>query len=131
MEQNKLTEAQEKEVEERMLAEINADRMLMDQVAKRHNVAKVIMLKVPKDDLYTDFAIAYLKYPSRIDVSICMTLKNTDPLKGKQIVIENSWLEGDKEILTDDQLFMSACTGLDDLLSIRQSIVKKNFLIGQ
>jgi len=104
----------------------------MEEMERRFpDEKKIIQIKVPKNDEYTEFAYAWIKYPDRIDVSIAMTMKDTDPLKGKQIVLENSWLDGDKTILTDTELFLSACTILDQAIGIRQAIVKKNWMNGQ
>lgn len=89
------------------------------------------MIKVPTNEEYTEFAYGFIKYPSRVDVSIAMTMQNSDPLRGKEIVLRNSWLEGDDRLLNDDELFFSTCTAVDDLLSIRQAIVKKNWTSGQ
>lgn len=97
------------------------------KVLAKNPGAKVIMLKVPKDDSYRNFAYAWIKYPSRVDVSIAMTMRDTDPLKGKEIVLRNSWLDGDMSILNDDELFLSACTVLDEVINIRQAIIKKKW----
>ena len=122
----KSNEAAQKAYDEIILKE----RGMLDEVSKRHNQPKVLMLKVPLNDAYSDFIYGFIKYPEREDVSIAMTLQNTDPLKGKQIVLENNWLEGDRRMIDDTELFLSACTALDEVLAIRQSIVKKNYQSG-
>ncbi len=104
------------------------EQQQFDAVSKRFPNQKVLQLKVPKNDSYTDFAYGYIKYPDRVDISIAMTMKETDPLRGKQIILENSWLEGDREIINDTELFLSACTVLDEVIGIRQAIVKKNWM---
>ncbi|MGQ0737663.1 MAG: hypothetical protein ACT4OJ_01260 [Bacteroidota bacterium] len=103
----------------------------LDAISKKNGGIKVILLKVPKNDEYTEFAYGYIKYPDRTDISIAMTMKDTDPLKGKEIVLRNSWLEGDEEILKDTELFLSACTVLDEVIGVRQALVKKNWVNGQ
>lgn len=110
-----------------IVAQLEQEKERLDAIAKKYNVKKVIELKVPRDDAYTSFAIGYIKYPEREDVSIAMTFKDTDPLRGKMIVLENNWLEGDREIMDDTELFLSACTILDDVLAVRQAIIKKNW----
>lgn len=102
------------------------DKKALQAVEARHKDVKVRQLKVPLDDTYTRFAYGYIKYPDRSDISIAMTMKDTDPLAGKEIVLRNNWLEGDKSIIDDTELFLSACTALDELLSIRKAILKKN-----
>lgn len=112
-------------------AQLKKEDDLLDEVSKRHPAVKVLMLKVPLNDEYTKFTYGFLKYPNRTDVSIAMTMQNTDPLRGKQVVMESNWLEGDRRLIDDDELFLSACTALDSVLSIRQAIVKKNWTIGE
>jgi hypothetical protein len=114
-----VTELEFKELLERESA-------MLDAVKKRHPDKKVLMLKVPLNDTYTAFKYGYIKYPAREDVSIAMTMVATDPLRGKEIVLRNNWLEGDMALIDDDELFMSTCTALDDVLAVRQAIVKKN-----
>lgn len=102
----------------------------IDRISKANNGIKVIMLKVPRNDEYTAFSYGFMKYPDRTDISIAMTMKDTDPLKGKEIVLRNSWLGGDESILNDTELFLSACTVLDDVIGVRQAIIKKNWESG-
>lgn len=102
-----------------------------ERISKKNGQIKVIMLKVPKNDEYTDFAYGWIKYPDRTDISIAMTMKDSDPLKGKEIVLRNSWLEGDMQIIEDTELFLSACTVLDTILGVRQALIKKNWMNGQ
>ncbi|MDP1812336.1 MAG: hypothetical protein Q8K66_13120 [Sediminibacterium sp.] len=106
---------------------LTKEKAEVEAVAKKHNAAKVVLLKVPLNDEYTEFAIGYIKYPEREDVSIAMTFKDTDPLRGKQIILENNWLEGDRRIIDDTETFLSACTVLDDVLAVRQAMLKKNW----
>ncbi|NNV54528.1 hypothetical protein [Limnovirga soli] len=106
------------------------DKQLLDEVVQRHKVTKAYQIKVPIGESTTEFAYGYIRYPNRIDISIAMTLKDTDPLKGKEIVLRNSWLEGDMRILDDDELFLRATTVLDDILAVRRAILKKNWTNG-
>jgi hypothetical protein len=118
--EDKQFDAKQKEEQERL-----------DAISKKNGGCRVIMLKVPKNDQYTEFAYGFIKYPDRTDISIAMTMKDTDPLKGKEIVLRNSWLEGDNEILEDTELFLSACTVLDEVIGVRQALVKKNWMNGR
>lgn len=118
---------EEKEFEQRQ----GKENEKLNEVSLRHKGVRVIMLKVPKNDEYTEFAYGFIRYPDRTDISIAMTMKDTDPLKGKEIVLRNSWLEGDNEILEDTELFLSACTVLDEVIGVRQALLKKNWVNGQ
>ena len=110
--------------------QMEKETQMLAEVSKRHNQPKVLMLKVPLNDSYTEFKYGFIKYPDREYVSIAMTMQNTDPLKGKEVVLRNNWLEGDMQLIDDTELFLSTCTALDEVLSIRQAIVKKNYSSG-
>lgn len=120
----------QKNIEETVARLLKKEAEMIDEVSKRHGEPKVLMLKVPIDDSYENFIYGFIKYPAREDVSIAMTMQTTDPLRGKEVVLRNNWLEGDMRLLDDTELFLSTCTALDDLLAIRQAIVKKNYSNG-
>jgi hypothetical protein len=105
---------------------IDPDLELINQVAKRHNVEKVYMLKIPTNDEGTEFAIGFIKKPSRATMGAAMSVIAKNPLKANEIVLQSSWLEGDKRILEDDDLFMAAGALLGDIIQVRTGEVKKN-----
>jgi hypothetical protein len=102
----------------------------LEEICRRHGVKTVYKLMVPVSDNYKEFAVAYLKYPGFEAYSLALTLENTHPLKGKKLVLQSMWLEGDERMLDIDNpdnlpLFYSACTVIDEILGIRQAMLKK------
>lgn len=120
----------EKLLEEQKQKELQ-DKEEMESMCRKHNVDTVYKLLVPKDDTYQLFAVGWLKKPSRTAVSLSMSLEERDPLKSKEIVLRDAWLEGDQEILSNDELFYSAATQVEKLVNIRIALIKKNSLSSQ
>lgn len=104
------------------------DQELID-AAKKHGVDEVYKLIVPVND--EDYAEAIVKYPSLNSYSIAMTLEDTNPLKGKLIVLNDMFLEGDRRMLEPDKstmnmkIFLRACTALDRILDLKAAGIKK------
>ncbi len=98
----------------------------LDAVAKKHKVPTVYELKIPMDDEGNDYAIGYIKKPSRASLGAAMSLINTNPLKANEIILKSNWLEGDERILNDDDAFMSASVLLEEVITIRKGEIKKN-----
>ena len=55
-----------------------------------------------------------------------MTMEKRNPLRAKEVMLTSCFLEGNKQILEDDDCFMSALTVVDNFLSIKQAELKKN-----
>ncbi len=47
-----------------------------------------------------------------------MSIMQRDPLKANEILLKSNWLEGDENIKTDDDLFLSAGVLLGDIITI-------------
>lgn len=86
----------------------------------------VFTIKVARDTAQTDFAIGILRKPTRIDMKPIMSMLSTDPLGALEVLMQRCWLGGDAEILTDDDLFLGACSSLQSLIEMRYSEIKKN-----
>lgn len=106
----------------------------MIEAAKRHGVDEVYKLKVPLNEEYVE---ALVKYPSLNAYSIGLTLEDTNPLKGKLIVLNDMFLEGDRRMLEPDKstqnmkIFLRACTAIDRILDLKAAIIKKKSLTVQ
>lgn len=106
-------------------AEISEEQKIINRLKKQYNLKNVFVLKVPKNDEETEFAIAYLKAPDRQIISLVSTFKD-DQIRASEALLENIFLEGDREILTDDELFFGAIPALDGLMKVRIGELKKN-----
>lgn len=75
--------------------------------------------------LRVDDKVAYLRTPDRATLSYASTLATKDPMKFNEAILTNCWLGGDKEIKTDDALFLSASSKLGELIQIKEAILEK------
>ena len=104
----------------------------MIEACKKHNVDEVYQLRVPLNADYSDYAEALVKYPSLNAYSIALTMEDTNPLKGKLVVLNDMFLEGDRRMLEPEKstmnmkLFLRACTSLDRILDLKAASIKKN-----
>ena len=96
----------------------------IDILKKKYNVDTIYTLEVPVDDK-GNFLTAYLKKPDRQILSAVAAFQQ-DQIKASEILLNSIWLEGDERIKTDDELFFSALTALQDIIKVRVSTLKKN-----
>lgn len=75
--------------------------------------------------LKVDGKTAYLKMPDRKTLSYAMTFAQTDPLKFAEAILNNCWLEGDEEIRTNDVLFLSVASQLNNLVELKEAELVK------
>ena len=75
--------------------------------------------------LRVDDKVAYLRTPDRATLSYASTLATKDPMKFNEVILTNCWLGGDKEIKTDDALFLSASSKLGELIQIKEATLEK------
>lgn len=118
------------EVQKALLEEQNKFNEEMAALCKKHGVETVYKVAVPLNDYYTEVAVAYLKYPSFEAYSIALTLEDKHPMKGKKIVLDSMWLEGDERLRDISKtenlpMFYSICTIIDEILNIKQALLKK------
>lgn len=64
-----------------------------------------------------------VRKPTRKDLSYVSVVK--DPIKMQEVLLNQLWLDGDEEIKTDDDLFLAACSQLDDLMRVKEAEIKK------
>lgn len=64
-----------------------------------------------------------LRSPGRQDLSYASVAR--DPVKRKEVLLNQLWVAGDEEIKTDDRLFFSVMPTLDRLFEIKEAELKK------
>ena len=64
-----------------------------------------------------------VRKPTRKDLSYVSVVK--DPIKMQEALLNQLWLDGDEEIKTDDDLFLAACSQLENLLRVKEAEIKK------
>lgn len=84
------------------------------------------MVAVPLDDTGQHFAVCFIEKPSRPVLSKAVSeIAAGRLLEAAETIFRSCWIEGDQRIMDEDELFMSAATIVQELISFRQAILKK------
>lgn len=64
-----------------------------------------------------------LHKPTRKDLSYISSVK--DPIKMSELLLEQTWVAGDEEIKTKDELFMAVVSKMDEVIKVKEAEIKK------
>lgn len=76
--------------------------------------------------LRTGDKVAYLKKPTRKDISMARTLAAGEEIAYYELLMDAVWIEGDKEIRDDDDYFFNAYPQLGHMIETKIVELKKN-----
>lgn len=65
-----------------------------------------------------------LRRPTRRDLSYVSTIKE-DKLQVLETLLNQLWVDGDKEIKEDDQLFFAVAQKMETILEVKEAEIKK------
>jgi hypothetical protein len=82
-------------------------------------------LILPMDDDGRDYAVGYVKKPTRKIIEATDGLIQRQPIKGKELALDLIWIAGDERIKTVDELFYAAAELITGIIKVRQGIIKK------
>jgi hypothetical protein len=74
-------------------------------------------------EISVDDKSCILHKPTRQDLSYVSVIK--DPIKLSETLLKQLWVEGDKEILEQDDLFIAVANKMDVLMTVKEAEVKK------
>jgi hypothetical protein len=86
----------------------------------------VFEIEIPIDDDGNTTTI-YVKKASREILSIAGSLMSKDPMKANEVILKNCLIPelNDMTILDNEDIFLSACTAIEEIVRIRQATIKK------
>lgn len=64
-----------------------------------------------------------VRRPNRKDLSYVSVVK--DPIKMSETLLKQLWVEGDKEILEQDDLFLAVIPKMEEVIKVKESQIKK------
>jgi len=67
----------------------------------------------------------YLKKPSRKALGYASMAGKDNPLKFNEVILNDCWLDGDEEIKTDDDLFLSVSPKLSEIIEVKSAELEK------
>ncbi|MCX8018935.1 MAG: hypothetical protein N2747_00405 [Chitinophagaceae bacterium] len=68
---------------------------------------------------------AYFKKPSRKTLMYASTVLQNNPLRFNEILMQECFLGGDRELIENDDYFLSASSCLADIIEIKTAELKK------
>lgn len=69
--------------------------------------------------------VAYFKKPDRNAIAYASTLIKESPIKYIESILENTWVGGSKEILTNDDYFLPAMQVAEQLIEVKTAELVK------
>lgn len=74
-------------------------------------------------ELSVDGKSCIVRKPNRKDLSYVSVVK--DPIKMSETLLKQLWVDGDKEILEDDSLFLAVIPKMEEVIKVKESQIKK------
>lgn len=100
--------------------------VLIEKLKRKHKTPVIYELSVPLNDEGTEHAVAYLRKPTRFELSPLIKQIESDPMGALTILLNTIWLEGDERIKEDDDVFFGAIGSLQEIITFRVGNLKKN-----
>lgn len=91
---------------------------------------EIYELVIPMDDEGKEYAVGYVKKPTRKIIEATDGLIQRQPIKGKELALELIWIAGYEQIKVVDELFYAAADLITGLIRVRQGIIKKKLMNG-
>lgn len=74
-------------------------------------------------EISVDDKSCILHKPTRQNLSYASVVK--DPIKMSETLLRQLWVDGDKEILEQDDLFMAVVNRMEEVIKVKEAEVKK------
>lgn len=69
--------------------------------------------------------VCYLKKPSRKALGYAAMAGKDNPLRYNEAILNDCWLDGDEDIKTNDDLFLSISPKLAELIELKEAELEK------
>ncbi len=69
--------------------------------------------------------VAYLRTPTRSEISYATTFLPQDQLGYADAILQNCWLDGDNELKDNDKYFLALVPQIDQIIEVEQVELKK------
>ncbi|MBQ3804894.1 MAG: hypothetical protein II844_03680 [Prevotella sp.] len=87
---------------------------------------KIDEWKAKHGDLYqisVEGKSCLLRRPTRKDISYASVVR--DPMQLSETMLKQLWLDGDREILEQDDLFLAVVAKMEEVMKIKEAEIKK------
>lgn len=121
-----------KEIEENveLIAEQDAEEMAKhietaERLKKTYNLKKIYLIQVEDEDT-GEWYEAYFRKPNLKEFSMFTTIaQKGDRIQALQTLMKNIFVDGNKLVIEEDDLFLAAMSQIEDILSVQASKIKK------
>lgn len=89
---------------------------------------RIAELKAEHGDLFlitVEDKAAFFKRPSRKALSYAAKAGEKDPLAFNEVIMKDTYIEGDKELMEDDGYFLGAANQIGELVQVKTSTLEK------
>ena len=74
-------------------------------------------------EISVDGKSCILRKPNRKDLSFVSVVK--DPIRMSETLLKQLWVDGDKEIQENDDLFLAVIPKMEEVIKVKESQIKK------
>ena len=74
-------------------------------------------------EISVDGKSCILRKPNRKDLSFVSVIK--DPIRMSETLLKQLWVDGDKEIQENDDLFLAVIPKMEEVIKVKESQIKK------
>ncbi len=112
-------------VEQKAIAK-EAEELLLkaESVKKKWGAKRVFFIEI-EDEFTGDWVGAWIRKPNLKEFSMFTKLAEKDNLAALKILMENVFLEGNKDVYEDDDNFMGAIAQVQEIVNVQASRIKK------
>lgn len=112
------------EEEKEIIEQENKNQIKAEKLKKAHKSRKVFLVEVEDEDT-GEWLEAWFKKPTLQQFSMFTTIAQKDKIQALQTLMKNIFIDGNEEIINDDDYFLSAMTQIEEIVNVSASRIKK------
>jgi hypothetical protein len=94
-----------------------------EELKRKHGAKAVYKLEIEGDDAQK--FVGWIRKPNLDEIGAFVSLSQSNPVKGAQVLLNSTWLEGDELIKTEEELFLGVMSVLNNIIKVRVAKVSK------
>ena len=119
-----LVDVEISEEEKKLVEQEQKNQEKAEKLKSIHKKRKVFLIEVDDEDS-GEWLSAWFKKPTLKQFSMFTTIAQKDKIQALQTLMKNIFIEGNEEIINDDDYFLSAMTQIEEIVNVSASRIKK------
>lgn len=119
-----LVDVEISEEEKKLVEQEQKNQEKAEKLKSIHKTRKVFLIEVDDEDS-GEWLSAWFKKPTLKQFSMFTTIAQKDKIQALQTLMKNIFIEGNEEIINDDDYFLSAMTQIEEIVNVSASRIKK------